>query len=60
MVQLGCRGNLGVIDAPAVRCRLGNALVFVLPPLYGTSNPSPGHAKHARPSLTARLFKKTG
>lgn len=49
MLQLGCRGNLGVIDAPAFRCRLGNALVFILPPFYGTSNTSSGHVKHARP-----------
>lgn len=52
MLQLGCRGNLGVIDAPAFRCRLGNALVFILPPVYGASNTSSGHAKHACPSLT--------
>lgn len=26
------RGNLGVIDAPVFHCRLGNAMVFILPP----------------------------
>lgn len=35
MLQLGCHGNLGVIDAPALCCRLGNVLVFILPPFCG-------------------------
>lgn len=58
-VQLGCHGNLGMTDALAFCCRLGLALVFILPPFHRASNTSSGHVKHARSSPTARLFKKT-
>lgn len=53
-----CRGNLGVIDAPAFHCRLGDAPVFILPPFYRAPNTSSGHSKRARPSLTACPFMK--